>query len=149
MGIGWTTEWVSRTKGLCVSPGQKSLAVKTSLRSSILLHPNNNIHCMFFFFLQSSKSKDQKNDSNSKESEAKNAKESKSKKDNGAPAKKKKQQVKTVELRVETSVPGLTRAQLQEAIDREVCAKCYQVQGLVCWNTAVRITLFSKSIKHL
>ena len=95
-----------------------------------------------FFFLQSSKSKDQKNDSNSKESEAKNAKESKSKKDNGAPAKKKKQQVKTVELRVETSVPGLTCAQLQEAIDREVCAKCYQVQGLVCWNTAVRITLF-------
>lgn len=68
---------------------------------------------------ESPESKDQKSDSNNKESEAKNAKEGKSKKDNGAPAKKKKQQVKTVELRVETSVPGLTRAQLQEAIDRE------------------------------
>ncbi|KAL9971511.1 hypothetical protein ACROYT_G017682 [Oculina patagonica] len=68
---------------------------------------------------ESSESKDQKTDSNNKEGEAKNAKESKSKKDNGAPAKKKKQQVKTVELRVETSVPGLTSTQLQEAIDRE------------------------------
>ena len=82
-------------------------------------------------FLQSAESKDQNNGSSNKESEAKNAKEGKSKKDNGAPAKKKKQQVKTVELRVETSVPGLTRAQLQEAIDREVCGNCYSFQALV------------------
>ncbi len=85
----------------------------------------------FIHFLQSSESKDQKTDSNNKEGEAKNAKESKSKKDNGAPAKKKKQQVKTVELRVETSVPGLTSTQLQEAIDREVCGGCcYLIQTL-------------------
>jgi len=82
------------------------------------------------FLLQSPEPKDQKNDSNNKESEAKNAKESKSKKDNGAPAKKKKQQVKTVELRVESLVSGLTRAQLQEAIDREVCGGYYLFQVL-------------------
>ena len=88
---------------------------------------------MFVFnFLQSSESKDQKDASNSKESEAKNAKESKSKKDNGAPAKKKKQQVKTVDLRVETLVPGLTSTQLQEAIDREVC------EGLLLQDSTIQ-----------
>ena len=54
--------------------------------------------------------------------DAENGKETKGKKDNGAPPKKKKQQVKTIDLRVETSVPGLTPAQLQEAFDKEVCS---------------------------
>lgn len=95
-----------------------------SLRSLFPYHSDSTYIFIYVPFLQSPESKEQKNDSNNKESEAKNAKESKSKKDNGAPAKKKKQQVKTVELRVETIVPGLTRAQLQEAIDREVCGGC-------------------------
>lgn len=58
-------------------------------------------------------------DSSNKEDEDKDAKDNKGKKENGAPAKKKKQQVKTVELRVETEVPGLTKSQLQDAIDKE------------------------------
>lgn len=89
---------------------------------------------MCVHFLQASESKDEKDDSDNKESEAKNTKESKSKKDNGGPAKKKKPQVKTVELRVETSVPGLTHDQLQDAIEREVCGACHLFQALVCWT---------------
>ena len=34
----------------------------------------------------------------------------------------KKQQVKMIDLGVETSVPGLTPAELQEAMDKEVCS---------------------------
>ena len=80
-----------------------------------------NLTFLYIHFLQSSQTKDQKDaDSNNKEGEGKDAKDSKGKKDNGAPAKKKKQQVKTVELRVETEVPGLSRSQLQDAIDKEV-----------------------------
>ena len=46
---------------------------------------------------------------------------------------KKEQQVKTVELRVETEVPGLTKYQLQDAIDKEVRYRCY----LFCADGAV------------
>lgn len=54
-----------------------------------------------------------------KESGAENAKDTKGRKDNGAPPKKKKQQVKTVDLKVEASLLSLTESQLQEAIDKE------------------------------
>lgn len=68
---------------------------------------------------ETSETKDPKDgDSSNKEDEGKDAKDSKGKKENGAPAKKKKQ-VKTVELRVETEVPGLTKSQLQDAIEKE------------------------------
>lgn len=67
---------------------------------------------------ESSDSSEQKVDS-AKSNETEGAESSKGKKDNGAPAKKKKQQVKTIELKVETSTPGLTPTQLQEKIDRE------------------------------
>ena len=75
---------------------------------------------MFLFFLQASESTEQKDDSKEKEGETEDGKEAKGKKDNGAPPKKKKQQVKTIDLRVEMTVPALTPAQLQEAIEREV-----------------------------
>lgn len=69
---------------------------------------------------ETSETKDPKDgDSSNKEDEGKDAKDSKGKKENGAPAKKKKQQVKTVELRVETEVSGLTKSQLQDAIEKE------------------------------
>ena len=73
--------------------------------------------CSILF--QTSESTEQKEDSKDKEGDAE--KETKGKKDNGTPPKKKKQQVKTIDLQVETTVPALTAAQLQDAIEREVC----------------------------
>lgn len=86
---------------------------------------------MYSNFLQTSETKD--GNSSNKEDEDKDAKDNKGKKENGAPAKKKKQPVKTVELRVETEVPGLTKSQLQDAIDKEVRYRCY----LFCADRAV------------
>ncbi|XP_044176399.1 97 kDa heat shock protein-like isoform X1 [Acropora millepora] len=70
---------------------------------------------------QNTDSSEQKGDAaKEKEAEpAENGKETKGKKDNGAPAKKKKQQVKTIELRIDSTAPGLTSAQLREKVDRE------------------------------
>lgn len=70
---------------------------------------------------ESADSSEQKGDAaKEKEAEsAENGKETKGKKDNGAPAKKKKQQVKTIELRIDSKAPGLTSDQLRERVDRE------------------------------
>ncbi|XP_015758027.1 PREDICTED: 97 kDa heat shock protein-like [Acropora digitifera] len=70
---------------------------------------------------QNTDSSEQKGDAaKEKEAEtAENGKETKGKKDNGAPAKKKKQQVKIIKLRIDSTAPGLTSAQLREKVDRE------------------------------
>lgn len=68
-------------------------------------------------FTKASETSEQKGDEKAADSE-----NGKAKKDEGAPAKKKKQQVKTIDLRVETYVPRLTEAQLRDATDREVCS---------------------------
>ncbi|XP_015758028.1 PREDICTED: 97 kDa heat shock protein-like [Acropora digitifera] len=96
---------------------------------------------------QNTDSSEQKGDAaKEKEAEAaENGKETKGKKDNGAPAKKKKQQVKTVELRIDSTAPGLTSAELREKVDREV--RC--VRQAFCWSDSFRSKIKEKQIGAL
>ncbi|CAH3018025.1 unnamed protein product [Porites evermanni] len=68
---------------------------------------------------ETSETTEQTDSGKDKEDSVENDKDSKVKKDNGAPPKKKKQQVKTIDLRVESSVPALKQSELQEAIEKE------------------------------
>lgn len=99
------------------------------------------------FVQQNTDSSEQKGDAaKEKEAEpAENGKETKGKKDNGAPAKKKKQQVKTVELRIDSTAPGLTSAQLREKVDREVGC----VRQAFCWSDSFRTKIKEKQIGAL
>ena len=74
--------------------------------------------CAVCFYVQPSDTKEEKDGEN--DNKATNDSNGENKKGSGTQAKKKKHPVKTVELTVDTSVPGFTRAQLQEAIEKEV-----------------------------
>lgn len=109
--------------------------MKISVRILLLFKVNdavvvrNNVLCCTFsyyivclFLWQTSETTEQTDSGKDKEESVENDKDSKVKKDNGAPPKKKKQQVKTIDLRVESSVPALKQSELQEAIEKEVCS---------------------------